>query len=68
VFQRGRGSLGIKRLEDWNEASILRHIWNLFARAGSLWVVLGKRIFVKRQMLYASKNFTKGARGVGENY
>lgn len=32
------GGLGIKRLKKSNKASMLRHIWSLFARAGSLWV------------------------------
>lgn len=25
------GRLGIKRLDTWNQAAMLRHIWNLFA-------------------------------------
>jgi hypothetical protein len=32
------GGLGLKMLEDWNKASMLRHIWNLFVKSGSLWV------------------------------
>jgi hypothetical protein len=32
------GGLGIKRIEVWNKASMLNHIWNLFTKAGSLWV------------------------------
>jgi hypothetical protein len=32
------GGLGIKNIEVWKQASILNHIWNLFAKAGSLWV------------------------------
>jgi len=32
------GGLGIKRTEVWNKASMLNHIWNLFTKAGSLWV------------------------------
>lgn len=30
------GGLGLKRIEDWNKAAILKHIWNIFAQAGSL--------------------------------
>jgi hypothetical protein len=30
--------LGIKKLETWNQASMMVHIRNLFAKAGSLWV------------------------------
>jgi hypothetical protein len=29
--------LGIKKLEEWNKATMMRHIWSLFAKAGSLW-------------------------------
>jgi hypothetical protein len=32
------GGLGLKRLEVWNCAAMLNHIWSLFAQAGSLWV------------------------------
>lgn len=32
------GGLGLKRLEVWNQAAIMWHIWLLFKRAGSLWV------------------------------
>jgi hypothetical protein len=32
------GGLGLKRLDVWNQAAMLRHIWNLFAEASSLWV------------------------------
>jgi hypothetical protein len=32
------GGLGIKRIEVWNKAYMLNHIWNLFTKAGSLWV------------------------------
>lgn len=32
------GGLGIKSLEVWNRASMMRHIWSLFARSDSIWV------------------------------
>jgi len=32
------GGLGLRRLEVWNKAAMLNHIWNLFVQAGSLWV------------------------------
>jgi hypothetical protein len=35
---RKEGGLGLKRLETWNKAAMLNHIWNLFVQAGSLWV------------------------------
>jgi hypothetical protein len=41
------GGLGIKRLEVWNKASMMVHIWNLFARAGSLWVAWVEEVWLK---------------------
>jgi hypothetical protein len=41
------GGLGIKRLEVWNKASMMIHIWNLFARAGSLWVAWVEEMWLK---------------------
>lgn len=35
---KGEGGLGLRKLVDWNEAAILRHLWYLFNRSGSLWV------------------------------
>jgi hypothetical protein len=32
------GGLGLKRVEDWNKAIVMKHIWNLFTQVGSLWV------------------------------
>ena len=32
------GGLGLKRIEEWNKAAVLKHIWHLFTQAGSLWV------------------------------
>lgn len=28
----------MKKLVDWKRAAILRHIWSIFSRSGSLWV------------------------------
>jgi len=30
------GGLGLRRIEDWNIAAILKFIWNLYTKAGSL--------------------------------
>jgi hypothetical protein len=30
--------LGLKCLTNWNNAVVLRHIWSLFTKVGSLWV------------------------------
>jgi hypothetical protein len=31
-----RGGLGLKKLEEWNRAATLKHIWSLFAQSGSI--------------------------------
>jgi hypothetical protein len=41
------GGLGLKRLEVWNNASMLRHVWSLFARSGSIWVAWVKEYLLK---------------------
>jgi hypothetical protein len=37
-FPKQEGGLGLKRIEEWNKAAVLKHIWHLFTQAGSLWV------------------------------
>lgn len=41
------GGLGIKRLETWNQAAMLKHIWSLFTQAGSLWVAWMEKNWLK---------------------
>lgn len=41
------GGLGLKTLVYWNRATILRHIWSLFARSWSLWVGLVNSNMIK---------------------
>jgi len=38
TFPKKDNGLGIKKLDEWNRAAIMRHILILFAQAGSLWV------------------------------
>lgn len=45
------GGVGLKRLEGWNKSDILRHIWNLFVKGGSLWVAW------VREYLLSGKSF-----------
>lgn len=40
------GGLGIKKLEEWNHAAMMRHIWSLF-KACSLWVAWVKESLLK---------------------
>jgi hypothetical protein len=44
---RQEGGLGLKRIDVWNKAAMLRHIWNLFSRADSLWVAWVKENWLR---------------------
>jgi hypothetical protein len=37
-FPKSEGGLGLKCVETWNISSMMRHIWSLFAKSGSIWV------------------------------
>jgi hypothetical protein len=37
-YPKKEGGLGLKDLDVWNKSSMMRHVWSLFARSGSLWV------------------------------
>lgn len=46
-FPKKEGGLGLKCLEVWNWLSTLRHIWNLFACSGSIWVAWVQHYLLK---------------------
>jgi hypothetical protein len=48
-FPKKEGGLGLKRLEVWNQISMLRHIWSIFATSGSLWVAWVKNNFLRQK-------------------
>jgi hypothetical protein len=37
-FPKFEGGLGLKCVETWNNSSMMRHIWSLFAKPKSIWV------------------------------
>jgi hypothetical protein len=45
--------LGLKMLEAWNQTSMRKHIWSIFARFGSLWVAWIKENFLKQMSLWS---------------
>jgi hypothetical protein len=49
------GSLGLKCFEVWNRSFMMRHIWNLFARSGSLWVAWVQQYLLKGRSLWNVK-------------
>ena len=52
-FPKKERGLGLKRLEVWNQTFMLRHIWSLFARLGSLWVAWIKDFFLKQKSFWS---------------
>ena len=34
----GEGGLGLQRVASWNRVAIMKYIWSLFTKVGSLWV------------------------------
>jgi hypothetical protein len=52
-FSEKEGGLGLKRLEVWNQTSMLIHVWSLFARSGSLWVAWVKENLLKRKSFWS---------------
>jgi hypothetical protein len=46
-FPKKEGGFGLKRLDVWNRSSMLRHIWSLFGKSGSLWVAWAKDYLLK---------------------
>ena len=46
---------GLRRVKDSNDASVMKHIWNLFYRKDSLWVAWVQRIYLKQGSLWCAK-------------
>jgi len=54
--QKDEGGLGLRKFVDWNKAAILRRMWALFARAGSLWVAWVNAELIKGRNFWLLKN------------
>jgi hypothetical protein len=52
-YPKREGGLGLKSLEGWNQTSMLRHVWSLFARSGSIWVAWVRENFLKRRSFWS---------------
>lgn len=46
------GGLGLKRLPDWNKASMLRHLWALCKKEDILWVKWVHSYIIKSQCIW----------------
>jgi hypothetical protein len=61
------GGLELKRLETWNQAAMLKHIWSLFSQAGSLGL-LGLRIICLRERVSSRYLSPLLALGAGRSF
>jgi hypothetical protein len=52
-FPKKEGGLGLKSLEVWNQTSMLRHVWSLFTRSGSIWVAWVKENMLKKKSFWS---------------
>ncbi|CAN1309732.1 hypothetical protein LINPERPRIM_LOCUS27792 [Linum perenne] len=44
--------VGLKYLYSWNVCNTVRHIWNLFAMSGSLWVAWAYKYKIKNRSVW----------------
>ncbi|XP_010549577.1 PREDICTED: uncharacterized protein LOC104820715 [Tarenaya hassleriana] len=55
------GGLGLKKITDWNRILCLKMIWNLFAKAGSLWVAWTQAHRIKGRPFWTLRRNGKGS-------
>lgn len=51
VYLRRRG-LGVRRLGDWNRASLLRLFWEMARGSNALWAQLLRQKYLKNQSIW----------------
>ena len=61
---REEGGLGLRRVKDWNDATIMKHIWNLFYRKDYLGS-LGSRRFCCGEPVSGSPGLPRAVLGAG---
>ena len=52
---REEGGLGLRRVKDWNDATIMKHIWNLFYRKDSIWVAWVREVLLRRTSIWIAR-------------
>ncbi|CAA7031264.1 unnamed protein product [Microthlaspi erraticum] len=59
-FPKEEGGLGVKDIESWNNASVMKLLWMLFFRAGSIWVAWVRRRYISSSSFWAlnEKNYS----------
>ena len=49
------GGLGLRRVTDWNDAAIMKHIWNLFYRKDSIWVAWVREVLLRQGSIWNAR-------------
>ena len=49
------GGLGLRRIKDLNDATIMKHIWNLFYRNDSIWVAWVREVLLRRSSIWIAR-------------
>ena len=52
---REEGGLGLRRVKHWNDAAVMKHIWNLFYRKDSIWVAWVRTVLLKGGSIWSTK-------------
>ena len=46
------GGLGLCRVKDWNDATIMKHIWNVFYRKDYIWVAWVREVLLRQGSIW----------------
>ena len=49
------GGLGLRRIKDLNDATIMKHIWNLFYRKDSIWVAWVREFLLRQGSIWIAR-------------
>ena len=49
------GGIGLRRVKDWNDAAIMKHIWNLFYRKDSIWVAWVREVLLRQGSIWSAR-------------
>ena len=49
------GGIGLRRVKDWNDAAIMKHIWNLFYRKDSIWVAWVREVLLRQGSVWDAR-------------
>ena len=52
---KDEGGLGLRRVKDWNDATIMKHIWNLFYRKDFIWVAWVREFLLRQGSIWNAR-------------